>query len=85
MTIVFYAIIIKLVLKGFTDVEAFTQVRATRPGSIQSRPQIASVSNFFEVLKQLRTWPLKTLSVDELYLRGMKAYNKHELLALIPQ
>lgn len=63
---------------GFTDVEAFTQVRATRPGSIQSRPQIASVSNFFEVLKQLRTWPLKTLSVDELYLRGMKAYNKHE-------
>ncbi|CAG5096695.1 Oidioi.mRNA.OKI2018_I69.XSR.g14738.t1.cds [Oikopleura dioica] len=63
---------------GFTDVEAFTHVRATRPGSIQSRPQIASVSNFFQVLKQLRTWPLKSLSVDELYLRGMKAYNKHE-------
>jgi len=69
---------------GISAEQSIRQVRSGRAGSIQTRLQLASVVNFEEVLRKLRPWPDKTLSLHYLHRCYKKSYNKHEFGRKIP-
>lgn len=64
--------------RGLYAEEAIKKVRATRPGSIQTRNQLASVVNFEKVFKVLRQWPNGEHCLQHIYKCQIKAFNKHE-------
>jgi len=63
---------------GISAEQSIRQVRSGRPGSIQTRLQLASVVNFEDVLRKLRPWPDQKLSLNYIHRCYKKSYNKHE-------